>query len=180
MISRLVFFSTILVMVGCSTEPTQPQPSSEITNAEFTVLATIVSTLHVSSSDSVLVLIDSTWSGASDYNLDSNLTNTLQYVNQNIPTLKPETMQDYKSKNLTHTYIQNPLSIHPACVLSSKAHQSYPMIEVSRVGFSTDGQQALAYVGSTLGPLAGMGSFYVLSKENGTWVIVGVVLAWIS
>jgi hypothetical protein len=167
-------------MVGCSTAPTQPPHSDEITNAEYTVLATIIEPQFSSPADSVLVLVDSTSSGTSGSNLDSMLTIALQYVNQQVPTLGLETMKDFKSKNLTHTSIQNPLSISPACVLSSKTHQSYPIIEVSRVGFSTNGQQALAYVGSTHAPLAGEGSYYVLSKENGKWVIVGTVLDWIS
>ena len=163
---------------GESTAPTQS--SGEITNTEYTVLATIVDSLYHYSLDSVLVLIDSTSSGADGYNEDNSLTNILQYVKQHISTLKLETMQDFKSKNLTHVYIRNPVGIHPACVLSSKAHQLYPRIQVSRVGFSTNGLQALAYVGRVDAPLAGAGCYHVLSKERGKWIITGIVMIWIS
>ncbi len=182
MISRL-FVSLIIILItfgGCgeSTEPTQS--SDEITNTEYLVLATIVNSLYHYSSDSVLVLIDSTCTGTYGYNLDSSLTNILLYVNQHISTLKFETMQDFKSKNLTYVYIQNPLRIHPTCVLSSKAQKHYPIIEVSRVGFSTNGLEALAYVGRMDEPLAGAGCYHVLSKEHGKWIITGIVMIWIS
>jgi hypothetical protein len=165
---------------GCGESTAPTQSSDDITNSEYIVLATIVDSLYHYSSDSVLILIDSTCTGIDGYNLDSSLTVTLQYVHQYISTLKSETMQDFKAKNLTSVYIQNPLRIHPACVLSCKIQEHYPIIEVSRVGFSIDGLQALAYVGRTAAPLAGAGYYHVLSKEHGKWIIIGTVVIWIA
>lgn len=177
------FLLFVLVLFGCTTKetaPTETQPSNKISNAEYIVLNMIVDSLYHSPADSVLVLQDSTSSGTYGNNLDSALTNILQYVQQHISALSAETIQDFKSKNLTRTFIQNPLSVHPACVLSSKTQRIYPSISVSRVGFRSDGSQALAYVGNMNAPLAGEGCYFVLSWERGSWIIIGSVLIWIS
>jgi hypothetical protein len=174
----------ILVLCGCSkketTGPTQPQPPGEITNGEYAVLAAIIDTVYFYATDSTLVVQDTTSPGVYTYNIDSTLTELLQYVGQHVTALKAETMENFKAKNLTHTYIQNPSSICLTCVLSSMANTAYPVIEVSRVGFSSDGQQALTYVGFTEAPLVGAGNYYVLSQEHGKWVIIGSVGIWIS
>ncbi len=185
MISRsFVHFLIILTLSGCSkngsTAPTDSQSSDKISNLEYALLQMLVDSCYHYSSDSVLVLRDSTTSGTHGYNLDSTLTNTLQYVKQHIAVLDTEAMQDFKLKNLTCTFIHTPTSVHPACVLSSKTDKTYPWMEVSRVGFSSDGRQALAYVGRMDAPLGGSGSYHVLSQENGKWVIIGSVMIWIS
>jgi hypothetical protein len=182
MVSRLILSIIIaLVFTGCSrdetTAPIQPQTSDDLTNAEYTVLATITDSLHSYHTVSKLFLWDSTNSGINFYDSDSTL---FQYLQQNVSTLRTETLQDFTSKNLVHTYIQNPTKIHPACVYSSTAPGSFPWMSVSRVGFSSDGQQALAYVGRIDAPLAGAGCIYVLSQKNGRWVIDGIVIIWIS
>jgi hypothetical protein len=89
-------------------------------------------------------------------------------------------MQNFKEKNLTHTIIQHPSSISSMCVFSSLAHTANPVMQVSKAGFSSDDQQALAYVGFTWAPLAGSGNYYMLSNNNGKWNIVGSVMIWIS
>ena len=184
MVSRIyILILVVLILFGCSEEnttPTEPQSTDKISDAEYTVLRTIIDSLYYFTTDSQLVLRDSTTSGLYSYNLDSALTSTLQYVHDHINTLKAETMQDFKFKNLMRTYIQSPLKVHPACVLSSQAHKGGPSIEISRVGFSADGKQAVAYVGRMDEPLAGTGCYHVLSQEKGKWIIIGIVMIWIS
>jgi hypothetical protein len=51
---------------------------------------------------------------------------------------------------------------------------------VSRVGFSSDGKQALVYVGIVWAPLAGAGTYYVLSYVEGKWMRIGSIMVWIS
>jgi hypothetical protein len=173
----------VLILFGCSnktTSPTESQSIDEISAGEYTVLQTIIDSLYFSHNDSLLILRDSTTTGLYSYNLDSAITSNLQYVKQHINPLKIETMEDFKIKNLTHTYIQNPVKVHPACVYPNQARIGYPTIEVSRVGFSSDGNQAIAYIGRIDAPLAGSGCYHVLSQNQGKWVIIGVVMIWIS
>ena len=184
MVSRICIpILVFLTLLGCSnknTAPTESQSINEISDAEYAVLHTIIDSLYFFHTDSLLVLRDSTTTGLYFSNLDSAITNSLQYVQRHVNSLKAETMEDYKFKNLTHMYIQNPAKVHPACVLSNQALIGYPSIEVSRVGFSSDGKQAIAYVGRTDAPLAGFGCYHILSQNQGKWVIIGIVMLWIS
>ncbi len=183
MIRRIALLTSLLVISsGCSGhQPVEPtEPSDIITSAEYAVLAAIVDSVVFVPSNSVLILRDSTRPGISSYDIDSALTSTLQYVARDIAVLKAETMLDFKAKNLTHFYIDSPTDIDPRCVRSSTSSAVYPMLEVSRVGFSVDGRQALAYVGYTYAKLAGSGIYYVLSWQDAKWKISGAAMIWIS
>jgi hypothetical protein len=181
---KLFYILMALVLSGClkkeSTTPTESYQSDAITDTEYSVLAAIVDSFQLSPTNTILIVQDSTSAGIYGLNLDSTISQTLQYVNQHIPTLTSETMVDFKLKNLSYTKIQNPAKIHPSCVLSSTTNQIYPLLSVSRVGISSDGQQALAYVGCTFAPLAGAGDYYILIQVEGKWKIIGSVLIWIS
>jgi hypothetical protein len=172
----------LLAFSGCSnSEALAPlQPPDEIPSREYAVLAAVVDSLLVHLSDTTLIVRDSTTSGIFSYDLDTALANTLLLVQQSSTALKEETMRDFKTKNLIHTYIQDPSRIHPRCVRASTAGLSYPIFDVGRVGFSGDGQQALAYVGFSSAPLAGSGHYYVLSQHYGRWIIIGQYMIWIS
>jgi len=50
----------------------------------------------------------------------------------------------------------------------------------SRVGFSADGAQALFYVSNSCGGLCGGGSFVVMEKRGGRWVIEKEIEMWVS
>jgi hypothetical protein len=49
------------------------------------------------------------------------LTSILEFVKENIPALENETSRDFKLKNLSKTYIENPLNINAKCILASEA-----------------------------------------------------------
>ena len=50
----------------------------------------------------------------------------------------------------------------------------------SRVGFSADGDQALADMGYRCGDLCGAGGLYLLVKEDGNWKVQETLMAWQS
>jgi hypothetical protein len=50
----------------------------------------------------------------------------------------------------------------------------------SRVGFNKTLDQAVIYVGQVGGPMMGSGSYYLMEKQNGEWVIKQEVMVWIS
>jgi hypothetical protein len=129
---------------------------------------------------STIVLDDSTQPGTFGSPIDSALIQMLERVGQHLPGLKQETVSDFIGKNLRRTYIDDPKRIHPACVRSSETDVTFPWCGVSRVGFSSDGGQALVYVGIVWAPLAGAGEYYMLSRNQGVWVISGSVMIWIS
>lgn len=50
----------------------------------------------------------------------------------------------------------------------------------SRVGFNTDGDQALADMGYRCGDLCGAGGLYLLVKEDGNWKVQETLMVWQS
>jgi hypothetical protein len=54
------------------------------------------------------------------------------------------------------------------------------LLTFSRVGFSTDGAQALLYVSSNCGGLCGGGYYVVMERHNGRWVIEKEINVWVS
>jgi hypothetical protein len=50
----------------------------------------------------------------------------------------------------------------------------------SRVGFNSDGKQALFYESYRCGGLCGTGRYMVMEKKNGTWVIGTEIVVWVS
>ena len=54
------------------------------------------------------------------------------------------------------------------------------ILTFSRVGFSTDGTQALFYMSNSCGGLCGTGMYVVMEKRNARWAIEKEVEMWIS
>jgi hypothetical protein len=51
---------------------------------------------------------------------------------------------------------------------------------LSRVGFNADGTQALFYISNRCGGLCGGGSYVVMEKRDGHWVIEKEIEMWVS
>lgn len=54
------------------------------------------------------------------------------------------------------------------------------VINLSRIGFSRDSNLALVYMGKTCGSLCGEGTFYLLARRNGSWVVENQAPWWAS
>jgi hypothetical protein len=178
---RALFIIILLMFSGCLKEQfvSPTQQTDAIAEAEYAVLSTIVTSALGVPLDSIVVVQDSTNPGTHSADPD-DLTALLVHLSQEIPVLESTTIGDYREKNTTRTYVQTPSKIHPGCVRASSTTKHFPAMDVSRVGFNADGQQALAYVGFTIGPLAGAGVCYVLARHNGSWAIIGSSMIWIS
>jgi len=181
----IVIFGFPLLYVACSrSEITAPSPpprsSPSITSDEYSVLAALMDSLLGRTSVDIIVLYDSTDSGVFLGSTDSALTVTLAYVSQNFPELESETVMDYKAKNLEHAYIDDPKKVYTSCLRASQTDKVFPSCQVSRVGLAADGEQALVYVGMSWAPLAGGGAYYLLSRINGSWIVIRSVGTWIS
>ncbi len=183
MASRISVFVVALVLFsGCdkkeATGPVQPSPS--FTADEYIVLAALMDSLVTPDSVPLMVVEDSTSGGTFSNTADSALARLLRDVGQQLTQLKSETSANFVAKNLTRSYVDAPKSIHPAFVRRSETSQEFPSCQVSRVGLSSDGQQALVYAGFAWATLAGHGSFYLLSRVQGGWIISDSIMIWIS
>jgi hypothetical protein len=65
-------------------------------------------------------------------------------------------------------------------LLTEKYPNSNGYTIFSRVGFNNSLDQTVIYVGKVAGPLMGSGSYYLMEKKNGEWVIKEQVMSWIS
>ena len=63
-------------------------------------------------------------------------------------------------------------------------YETYPgstgIIQVSRVGFNTEGSEALIYVSDIYHDLAAVGYFVQLTREAGTWTIHSYAVSWVA
>lgn len=180
-IHRLPVLLLLITTLACSREESivSSEPTDEISKSEYEVLAAVVDSMILGRSDKLLVVEDST-SWGSFMEGDSALTAMMERIGEHLLSLRPETVLDFKSKNATRTYVENPKSIDERCVHSGTSAAVFPRMDVSRVGFSSDGQQALVYVGCVSAPLAGAGAYYLLSRQHGAWVITASTMVWIS
>ncbi len=172
-----------LALFGCSkTETTAPPQETQMTMTtdEYAVLSALMDSLLGGYSVPAIILEDSTQTGIFAEPTDSALSQTLRYVGEHLVSLKTETIDDFKGKNLHHAYIDSPRTVHPAFVRASEGNFTFPSCAVSRVGFSPDRGQALVYAGIVWAPLAGGGSYYVMVRVQNRWVIYESVMVWIS
>lgn len=167
---------------GCSKEGiTSPyQDNRAIPQDEYTVLSVLVDSTFGLDSSAIIVVDDSTSPGLGNVSTDSSMNVYLEYIQQHIAGIMPDAIADFKFKNSARTFVDAPARIHPRCVRRSDTTLKFPNIQVSRVGYSTDRTQALAYLGTVWAPLGGYGEFYVLSNAGGTWKVAGSVMTWIS
>jgi len=169
-----------LVLRGCLDGEllTPGQPVDPIPDAEYAVLSAIF-TLEFQPGDTVRLLTDSTNTGlyADPHDptatLDREMTKVLGSVSYAVPSLKQETMQDFKMKNLAPTFIMSPSKIHPNCLPAGLQGTMQNVLQVSRVGFDRTGRQAVAFAGlyRRIGRVDGV--YYVLAYQNDKWVVVG-------
>jgi hypothetical protein len=54
------------------------------------------------------------------------------------------------------------------------------VVTFSRVGFSADGDEAVALIGYRCGDLCGSGGLYILVKEDGNWKVQEGLMMWQS
>jgi hypothetical protein len=65
-------------------------------------------------------------------------------------------------------------------LLANKYPNSHGYTIFSRVGFNNSLDQAVIYVGKVAGPMMGSGSYYLLEKKDGEWLLMDQVNYWIS
>ncbi len=120
-------------------------------------------------------------------------------LKQSFDELKSETLEDFNSKNKESSRLEKKFPTKNTYVLISDEeikkffdkrldwegfYKKYPKSDgfstFSRVGFSTDGKQALVFAAQSCGGLCGEGNYYFLKNENSEWKIIKKQMTWIS
>lgn len=131
---------------------------------------------------------------------ETELKDTLQWVCQKMSvTVEQEILDDFEAKNARSCPLGDFFDL-PAKVMFIGETENikifwkgflwleffakYPfaqgIMELSRVGFNAEKNQALVYVGNQEDITAGAGYYVLLAKIDGVWVIQDQVMSWIS
>jgi hypothetical protein len=202
---RIVILSVFLFgSGGCSgiapdrtsTSTVVPSPSltPDAVMEEERVYAALVKALF--SSSSILVIMDQTQTSV----LGLADETTYQHVEGSLKHLSADTMQNFRSNNVASQTLRASMVLSVQYILFSQKERQdlfqinqsgwdifynrYPdapgIITFSIVGFNKTLDQALVYLGIQSNWLAGAGTFYLLKKVDGKWVIDEQVMSWIS
>jgi hypothetical protein len=198
MFRKLLQILLVPLLTACVTTPASnstPTPQGGAFEAEEQAVFAVVLTEQYSAPGYVL-MADS----ATDITGVENTVATLEHVLQNMHSVDPGTAHDFLVRNETATPLRSDMQLGSPFVLLSQSergklfsqnrdgwqlfyelHPDAPGITtLSHPGFNASFDQALVYVGTLSGWLAGVGYYFLLIKTNGTWTIDQQVMTWIS
>ena len=187
----LLIVILIPVILACSLFTSAPAPSqAEIEKEEQAVYA-----FFVGAGTGTSLLLEETASGIGT----DDIQQTKEYVKSGLPDLSRDTLNSFVERNQESTPLSPDmqlgveyelLSHEDLAEISSQPNwnqvlnERYPgsngYLILSRVGFNKSLDQAVIYVGQVAGPLMGSGSYYMLEKQNGEWILKDESMSWIS
>ena len=196
MFRKILIVLLVLVLAACTTAPTPVStPSAEQMDAdEQAVFAALLQKLYAAPS---YVIMDTTATSPGGV---GDTASSLERVGQDLAGLDQATSDSFQARNAAVTPIRGDMQLgSPYVVLSQAAmsqmfsqnrdgwqvfYEQYPdapgIITLSCVGFNATFDQALVYIGIMSHWLAGAGTFALLKKVNGTWIVDQQVITWIS
>ena len=190
-----------LVFANCSeTDNGNQEPFVITSETEYEVYRAVIEDMYVHD-DRKLIVIKSQTSFNPNYIIGA-------FESPDILSISAETLDSFQKRNQQPQAIdctQLALSV-PCKVLDQKAfdaifteedeqptaisdnwdrfYEEYSgsggIVEVSKVGFNNEGNEALIYVGRLVYDLAGAGFHVLLVKKGDTWVIHSKEMTWIS
>lgn len=170
--------------------------SDIIPNIEYEVYSSVISSIissvfsHMSVDKIVIhqLTYNTTW--CNTFDCFKKLTNY---------SLKNDSMlgDDYTNKNAKAYKLDNKFSIPQTVILISDKelnelnaidwsafHEKYPnssgVIQISRVGFNSNQTQAILYFDYHYDMLSGEGYLFLLTKDEGKWIVKEKVNLWVS
>ncbi len=180
----------ILVQSACSAFSPVPKPSA----ADIEKEEQAVYSFFVGNGTRTVVLLQDT---ATDINSDDP-QQTIDYVKSGLKSISNETLDSYLDRNAQPSQLSPDMQLGVDYVLLSSEelsaifrepdgwdafHEKYSdggYTVFSRVGFNNTLDQAVLYVGSVAAPLMGSGSYYLMEKKDGQWIMMEQVMVWIS
>jgi len=182
-----------LMVVGCRTNLDEEQ---DLQQQEYKIY-TLVAGQYIHEGINLLTIEDRTISPYREMNTSFDF---IQYIKEQSPALAQETADHFRSKNNQQYDIERLLDIEIDYVLIKReefeeiihgsatfdegwqtfldTHSSAGIMAFSRVGFNSDGNQALLYFERGCGPECGSGIFFLLVKDGKNWKIQEKIPAW--
>jgi hypothetical protein len=122
-----------------------------------------------------------------------------RYLHREATTLQPEMLTSFRDANTHPAPFRPSFRLPVAYELVDKTeidaifkkggwwtdyYKKYPdsqgFLSLSRVGFSTDGKQAVFYSRNGCGGKCGTGTYVVMEKVDSSWKVVKEILIWVS
>lgn len=198
MLKKLLLVALVLFSSACSAKQTLAPistPSAKQMDSEQQVIYAFLLTNTYQHKG--YVLMDTTSTGVTSVD---NTAQSLDYVQQNMHSVDPETLNSFRERNDQAYPISADMDLgFPYTLLSQAGRQKifgenqsgwevfyerYPqapgITTLSRVGFNASLDQALVYIGTQSNWLAGSGYYILLNKLDGAWKIDQRVMTWIS
>lgn len=128
------------------------------------------------------------------------LPSIIRWLSKSVPEIRASAVLDFVEQNLISRPIVEIYDLPTNCQIftdsdSSRLFQDgggawrefyslYPdsdgLFEISATGISSDGKQAIAYVGQTAGGLHGIGNIVVIENNGDAWKWIGEQNVWMS
>lgn len=199
----LWIFLGFLCLTGCmrsesvvhSTAPDTAKIEG-IEAVEYAVYSALVEEMYMNDKIKLIAIKDHT---ALQPLAGDDLSKELEQVQQKMPGVSQEVVANFLEKNKRQHRLENAFNLSVPYVLVSEKeyeeifqnddgwqtfYRKYPasqgLMTLSKVGFNSETNRALVYVGNQHAGLGGAGYYVLLTKENGAWVIKGKSGAWIS
>ena len=194
----LPFLIVCFVLVSCSddndssmTDNGNQEPFVITSEIEYAVYRAVIEEMYVHDERKLIVIVGQTFFNP-DYVIGA-------FESPDILNVSPETLDSFQKRNqqpqaidctklvLSVPCASDEISIkdgeHPRDYWD-RFYEKYPgsqgSMSISRVGFNTDGSEALVYVGNYAYDLAGEGFHVLLVRKGDTWVVHRKETAWIS
>ncbi len=187
----IVFLLSCVTLIPEATETMKtPTNTPDLSAEEFAIYAAL---LHLGEGQGMRVIQDRT-----DTAFISG-EHSITYIQEQLPQVDPETIADLQAKNQESYALQDlfPPEVEGVVFISREEvdaffedggwdafYEKYPqangIIEVSRVGFNSAGDEALVYVGNQHDYLAGAGFLVWMEKVDRQWVEKERIMLWIS
>jgi hypothetical protein len=191
--SILLLLITILI-AGCTGGKTAP---ASVLVEEYAVYEAAIESLYLTEDIELIVIKNRT---ATDSSPSESLDTEVAYIQEEFGSaIESETLSDYRARNKQSHQLDQDFLLDVPYVLLSEAelaetfergggwnqfYKIYPnsqgIMTLSRVGFNTQIDQALVYIGNQAGYLAGRGYYVLLTKEGDVWTVDNMIVAWIS
>lgn len=176
-------------------------PVKPVESEEYAVYSTVLSDeRYINDRVKAVIIVDQTFGYPStgEKELFPQFESSLR---ERMPELSQTTFTDYLSKIRATRNLESLFNLKVKTVLISQKEvesvfsehsmdgwglifEKYPesegLITLSAVGFNPEMTQALVHVGIGCGGLCGVGSFFLLHKDNGLWKVQKKIMTWVS
>lgn len=190
----ILLLASVVLIAGCTDGRTV---STSAVVEEYAVYEAVIESLYLT--EDIELIVIKNWT-ATNVSPGKSSDTEAEYIREKLGTaIESETLNDYSAKNKQSYQLDQDISLDVPYVLLSEAeltkifereggwdrfYEIYPnsqgIMTLSRVGFNTQIDQALVYIGNQADYLAGRGYYVLLTKKGDVWTVNNMILARIS